>query len=100
VSNEWMDHVRWSYLHRIRLTALGQGYILVQAQETDPDSELEGYLTAEWSGEDDEGCLYTLLLQATGKNCFPDGATLGQIEDYLAEGPDSGHESAHTPIKS
>ena len=84
MSDEWMDHVRWSYLHRIRLMALRQGFILVQAPSGDSDAEFEGYMTAEWSGEDEEGCLYTLILQATGENRFPQGATLGQIEDHLA----------------
>jgi hypothetical protein len=87
LSDDWMDHVRWSYLHSLRLTALRQGFILVQSSDPDPDAELEGYLTAEWSGQDDESCLFTLLEQATGENCFPDGVTLGQIEDYLATGP-------------
>lgn len=85
MSDDWMDHVRWSYLHRVRLTALRQGFILVQAPDDgDPDAELEGYLTAEWSSQDEESGLYTLVEQATGGNCFPDGITLGQIEDYLA----------------
>jgi hypothetical protein len=78
-----MDHVRWSYLHRIRLTALQQGFVLVQAPVGDQNSELEGYLTAEWSSQDEETMLFTLVEQATGDNVFPDGVTLGQIEDYL-----------------
>jgi len=79
-----MDYVRWSYLHRVRLTALQQGFILVQAPAGDQDADLEGYLTAEWSSQDEETSLFTLIAQATGDDCFPKGVTLGQIEDYLA----------------
>ena len=84
MSNDWMDYVRWSYLHETRLLALQKGFILVQAPVGDPDSELEGYLTAEWSSQDKETMLFTLVEQATEDNVFPEGVTLGQIEDYLA----------------
>ena len=79
-----MDYVRWSYLHQIRLLALRKGFVLVQAPIGDPDAELEGYLTAEWSSQDKETMLFTLVEQATEDNVFPQGVTLGQIEDYLA----------------
>jgi hypothetical protein len=78
-----MDHVRYSYLHKIRQMALQQGFIVVQAPSGDPDADLEGYLTSEWSSHDDESSLYTLVVQATGESLFADGVTLGQIEDYL-----------------
>jgi hypothetical protein len=65
MSDEWMDSVRWAYLRGIRLSALQQGFILVQAPLGDPDAELEGYLTTEWSGHD-ESSLYALVEQATG----------------------------------
>lgn len=84
MSNDWMDHVRWSYLHEIRLLALQRRFILVQAPAGDPDAEFEGYLTAEWSSQDEETALFTLVEQATGNNVFPEGVTLGQIEDYLS----------------
>jgi hypothetical protein len=84
VNNDWMDHVRWSYLHEVRLLALQRGFVLVQAPIGDPDTDLEGYLTAEWSSQDAESALFTLVEQATGDNVFPEGVTLGQIEDYLS----------------
>jgi len=84
VSDEWMNHVRWSYLHKMRLMALQHGLTLVKAPHADSDDELEGYLAGEWGDEEEEPTLFMLLEQATGNKYFPDGATIGQIEDYLA----------------
>ena len=85
MSDEWMDHVRWSYVHRIRLMAQRHGFVLVRFPDYDPDTELEGYLEAEWGDEDAEPSLYLLLEQSTGKHLFPEGVTIGQIEDFLTE---------------
>ena len=43
----------------------------------------KGYLEAEWGDEEAEPSLYLLLEQSTGKRLFPDGVTIGQIEDFL-----------------
>jgi hypothetical protein len=83
VSDEWMDHVRWSYLHRIKLMAQRHGFVLVRAKDAAPEAELEGYLAAELGPEDVEPSLYMLLVQASGERRFSEGATIGQIEDYL-----------------
>ena len=56
---------------------------LVRVPDYDPDTELEGYLEAEWGDEDAEPSLYLLLEQSTGKHLFPEGVTIGQIEDFL-----------------
>ena len=99
MSDAWMNHVRWSYLHRVRLMALQQGLTLVKAPGADPDAELEGYLAGEWGDEDEAPTLFMLLEQATGEKCFPQGATIGQIEDYLSTGPHATPKDTPPPAK-
>jgi hypothetical protein len=99
VSDAWMNHVRWSYLHRIRLMALQQGLTLVKVPGDDPDAELEGYLAGEWGDEEEDPTLFTLLEQATGDKCFPEGATIGQIEDYLTSGPHATANDTRLPAE-
>ena len=99
MSDEWMNHVRWSYLHKIRLMALQQGLTLVKSPQGDPNAELEGYLAGEWGDEEEDPTLFMLLEQATGNKCFPEGATIGQIEDYLATGPHATPKKTRRPSK-
>ena len=80
---EWMDHVRWSYVHRIKLMAQRQGFVLVSAQADDPDAEVEEFFAAERDAGDDAPSLCMLVEQATGTRHFPEGVTLGEIEDFL-----------------
>jgi hypothetical protein len=44
-------------------------------------------LAAELGPEDVEPSLYMLLVQASGERRFSEGATIGQIEDYLMSLP-------------
>jgi hypothetical protein len=97
VSDEWMDHVRWSYVRGIKQLAQNRGYALVGLRDPGPDSELEGYLESEWGSEDAEPELYLLLEQATGERLFAGGATLGQIEDFLTAGSSDEGEVAEPP---
>ena len=100
MSEEWMDHVRWSYLHRIKLMAQRQGYVLVRAPDIGPDTELEGYLEAEWGAEDADPSLYMLIEQSTAKKWFPEGITIGQVEDFLTGDPDTSKPEADSPPAS
>jgi hypothetical protein len=92
-----MDHIRWSYVRGIKSLAQNRGYALVGLREPGPDAELEGYLESEWGSEDAEPELYLLLQQATGKRLFAEGATLGQIEDFLTAGSGGDGTVPETP---
>jgi len=98
-----MDHIRWSYIRKIRQMALQQGFVLAKMEAVGhgiiPDEfpvfELRqpggkpsgGIADAEWECHDDDACLYTLVDQVTNASAFKDGVTIGQVEDFLINNP-------------
>jgi hypothetical protein len=81
---QWMDHVRWTYIHRVGLMARQHGLTLAQSPIDPAEEPLD--IWDESGKAADEDCLYLLIDQATGERYPRRGITLGEIEDYLLAG--------------
>ncbi len=81
---QWMNHIRWTYIHRVSLMALQHGLTLAQSP-SDPDAEPMDIWDENGEAANADG-LYLLIDQATGERYPRRGITLGEIEDYLLTG--------------
>ena len=82
---QWMNHIRRTYIQKVRRMALEHGLRLAEAPDT-----LQGDPKDLWDerGKDlgEHACLYMLIDCDNGEQYSRHGITLGQIEDHLRTG--------------
>jgi len=75
-----MAQARAAYTEQVRRKALDRGFVMLRVTAEGPHD----YQAAGWHYAGDEPGLFMLRDESTAIEWFPAGASLAEIEDYLA----------------